>query len=94
MTRRRRRRRRKLHAMHVADMPGDLTCDQIHEHEFAGGLQQITDQLWAESGHDPAGANPPRTHPWILFERVCKRGEEFSIRTEKDQSPIPPTPDR
>lgn len=51
------------------------------------GWRVIARDITSEYGYAPAGQNSSLMD-WILFERTCKTGERFSIRTEKYQSPV------
>lgn len=51
------------------------------------GWRIIARDVQSEYGSAPPGENKS-LQEWLLFERTCKAGERFSIRTEKYQSPV------
>ena len=53
----------------------------------ADGWRIIARDVQSEYGYEPPGENQSLLG-WILFERTAKAGQQFSIRTEKYQSPV------
>jgi len=53
----------------------------------ADGSRVVARDVQSEYGYEPSGKNQSLLE-WILFERTCKAGQQFSIRTEKYQSPV------
>ena len=63
--------------------PEVQTRDQLE----ADGWRIIASDVQSEYGYEPPGENQSLLE-WILFERTAKAGQQFSIRTEKYQSPV------
>lgn len=51
------------------------------------GWRLISRDVVVETGHEKFGSGNSAAN-WLLFERECRAGEKFSIRTEKYQAPV------
>lgn len=53
----------------------------------ASGWRVLSQNFETEYGYDSFGQNR-NFQTWMLFERICKSGEKFSLRTETYQPPV------